>query len=233
MNAVFVAAAIALASPTPNAATAGAPLREVVYHVSYTRHERLTQEGFPDAAAPQLAVQGADQTDQGTITVDVMAIANDSLAVKVTESWNQHPRPATFLGNIGPNGALHFGGQPTSEAADAILPIFGPEWMAGNPVDAGVKWSSTYSSTDAEIVTNYDVTSADAGFITIAEQQSVTVKAVRGLGGFMSGTIVYNPAKLVPISLKLERRSSHSSLDASDTETMVINVSRVSDSLDP
>src|SRR5215813_3220886 len=98
MIAFVIAAATATAAPSV-AVAADLPLREVVYHVSYTRHERLAGESFGGGVNPVPVVQGADETDEGTVTVDVMAVSADTLGVKLTESWNQRPRPAIFLGN--------------------------------------------------------------------------------------------------------------------------------------
>src|ERR1700724_276578 len=95
--ALIVAGVAAAASPGP-ASPAAAPIREVVFRVSYTRHERLSEESYGGGYDPRPVVQGADQSDEGTVTVDVMAVAADTLGLRVTESWNQRPRPATFLG---------------------------------------------------------------------------------------------------------------------------------------
>jgi hypothetical protein len=230
--AFIVAGAAAVASPSP-ASPADQPLREVVFHVSYTRHERIAGESYGGGFDPRPVVQGADQTDEGTITVDVMAVAADTLGVRVSESWNERPRRATFLGNVSPDGVLHFGAQPISEAATVLLPIFGPKWMHDEPVDAGAKWNVTFADRDAAVNTDYEVTAAQAQTVTVRETQTVNVKSVHGLSAFATGTITYKANLLVPLTIKLERRSSRGDADNSDFESMIININRVSDTLDP
>lgn len=233
MIAALVIAAAAAAAQPSGPSPADSPLREVVYHVSYARHERLSEGSYGGGIDPRPAVQGADQSDQGTVTIDVMAVASDTLGVRVRESWNQRPRPATFLGNVAPDGALHFGDQPLSEASTILLPAFGPNWMHDEPIDVGAKWTVHYTGTDADVTTDYKVVSADGDTVTIRENQTVDVRSVRGLDANTSGTITYKAGLLVPIAIELERRSSRVDVDEVDYETMDINIDRVSDSLDP
>ena len=137
MLALILAAGLAAADPSQTAAPAtnpGAPVREIQYKVSYTRHERLTQEQFGGDVPPQ---QGADASDDGTLTVDVMAVANNSLGVRLTEAWNAIRKPFTYAGTIGPDGSLNFGGQPLNEATVDLLPFFGPLWANGQTLDVG------------------------------------------------------------------------------------------------
>ncbi len=230
--ALVIAAATATAAPSPTAA-ADAPLREVVYRVSFTRHERLSGESYGGGADPRPVLQGADQTDEGTVTVDVMAISADTLGVRLKETWKERPRPATYFGNVAPDGAVHFGDQPISEASSILLQIFGTKWMHDQPLDSGAKWDVKYSNREASFLTNYEVVGMNADTVTVRETQTVQVQSVHGLNAFMTGTIEYKAALLVPVEIKLERRSSRGDADTSDVETMVLNIDRVSDTLDP
>jgi hypothetical protein len=229
--ALVIAAATATAQPTV-AATGDTPLREVVYHASYTRHERITDGSYTGDFFPHPNVGGNDQTDDGTVTVDVMAIASDTLGIRLTESWRLHPRPAKYLLNVSPDGALHFGDQPISEPSIMLLPMFGPLWMHGQPLDPGAKWTVKYQDREAAVTTSYDVTSVSDTMVTVQETQKVDVQSVHGMTSVTTGTIVYNAGRLVPIRISLERRSTHGDADNTDDETMVINVDRVSDTLD-
>lgn len=232
--ALVIAAATATAAPSP-AAAADTPLREVVYHVSFTRHERLAGQSYGGGADPRPVSQGADQTDEGTVTVDVMAISADTLGVRLRETWKERPRAATYLGNVAPDGAVHFGDQPISEASSILLQVFGTKWMHDQPLDSGAKWYVKYSNREASFLTNYEVvgTNPDADTVTVRETQTVQVQSVHGLNAFLTGTIKYKAALLVPVEIRLERRSSRGDADTSDVETMVLNIDRVSDSLDP
>ena len=228
--ALVIAAAASSGAPSPTASDP--PLREVVFHVSFTRRERVTDGSYIGLFIPRPHVQSADDSEDGTITVDVMAVAADTLGVRVMESWSQRPRTATFLGNIAPDGALHFGSQPLSEVALALLPMFGPKWMHDEPVDTGVKWNTKYADREADISTDFEVVSTQDELVDVRETQSVQVRSARGLSAFTTGTIVYKASLLVPVELRLERRASRGGTDDSDDETMVINVDRVSDTLD-
>jgi len=232
--ALIIAAATATAAPSPTVADAS-PLREVVYRVSFTRHERLSEESYGGGADPRPVTQGADQTDEGTVTVDVMAVSADTLGVRLRETWKERPRPATFFGNVAPDGAVHFGDQPISEASSILLQVFGTKWMHDEPLDPGAKWDVKYVNREASFLTDYEVigTNPDADTVTVRETQRVDVQSVHGLNAFVTGTIQYKAALLVPVGIKLERRSSRGDADNSDVETMVINIDRVSDTLDP
>jgi hypothetical protein len=230
--ALVIAAATATAAPSPTAA-ADAPLREVVYHVSFTRHERLSGESYGGGADPRPVLQGADQTDEGTVIVDVMAVSADTLGVRLKETWKERPRPATFLGNVAPDGAIHFGDQPISEASSILLQVFGTKWMHDEPLDPGTKWDVDFSNREANFKTDYQVIGSNADTVTVQETQTVDVQSVHGLNAFTTGTIQYKAALLVPVQIKLERRSSRGDADNSDIETMILNIDRVSDTLDP
>jgi len=228
-----IAIAAATATAVPALPAADTPLREVVYRVSFTRHERLAGESFGGGIDPRPVEQGADQTEDGTLTVDVMAVSQDTLGVRLKETWSEHPRPATYFGNIAPDGAVHFGDQPISEASSILLQVFGTKWMHDQPIDPGAKWDVRIANREATVVTNYEVVGTDAETTTINESQTVDVQSVHGLNAFTTGTIHYKAALLVPVAIKLERRSSRGDADTSDVETMVINIDRLSDTLDP
>ena len=193
---------------------------------THARHERLAGESFGGGVNPVPVVQGADETDEGTVTVDVMAVSADTLGVRLTESWSQHPRPAIFLGNVSPEGNVRFGGQPISEASSIILPMFGPKWMHDQPLDSGAKWDVKYANREADILTNYEVVGSAEDTVTVREAQRVEVHSVHGLDAFSTGTITYKAGLLVPVDVKIERRSSRGDADNSVYEIMVINISR-------
>jgi hypothetical protein len=153
--------------------------------------------------------------------------------VRLRETWKERPRPATFLGNVAPDGAVHFGDQPISEASSILLQIFGTKWMHDEPLDSGTKWDVNFSNRDANFKTDYQVVGSNADTVTVQETQTVEVQSVHGLNASTTGTIQYKAALLVPVQIKLERRSSRGDADNSDVETMILNIDRVSDTLDP
>ena len=89
-----------------------------------------------------------------------------------------------------------------------------------------------YADPSVDVSTTYEVSKVDASGVTVQESQTVKVTSARGMSGFTTGTILYKPSLLVPISGKLERRSGSGDAGSSDTETMVVNFTRTSDTLD-
>lgn len=242
---LFAAAAAAVAASAAAAAPADstAPLREVVYKVSYTHHQSLNIGTYGGYAAGADNVGGAsggapvsqraDVSDEGTITVDVMAQANNALGVKLTELWRQHPRAQTYQGEVAPDGSLNFGTQPISEASIELLPFFGPLISNGNTLDVGVKWTVNADTPAVSVTTNYAIKSITDNGVTIDETKTIKVKGTAGMDSTITGSVVYLAPKLVPISGKIIRRSSKGGASDSNSDEMIINFSRTSDSLDP
>ena len=241
----FLAAVAVAASPTSAPVAAGAPLREVIYKVSYTRRESLTlatyggRDSGGDNASPANGAapssQNADVSDEGTVTVDVMAIANDALGVKVTELWRQHPRPQVFMGAITPDGSINFGNQPISEVSTSLLPFFAPQITARQEsLDVGTAWTVKVDVPVALVTTSYAVTAlGDNDRITLQVDETIKVKGTAGMDSSVSGSVVYLAPKLVPISGKLVRHSYRNSASDSNTDDMIVNFQRTSDTLDP
>ena len=242
LAATVIAAASAPAASAPPAADA--PLREVVYKVSYTHHQSLNVQAFggydtggggnvggANGGAP--ISQRADVSDEGTITVDVMAVAHDAIGVKLTETWRQHPRPQVFQGEITPDGSLRFGSQPITEVAASLLPFFGPKFSNSQALDVGVKWTSNDDGPVASIATTYEVKSINDNRVTIAETEVIKAKGAAGMDSSISGSVVYLAPKLVPISGKMVRHSSKSGASDTDVVDMILNFNRTSDTLDP
>jgi len=240
-------AALAMAATTPDASAsaapaANAPLREVVYKVSYTDRQTKNIEayggydpsggnmGAANGGAP--VSQGAGLSDEGTVTVDVMATANNALGMRVTELWRQHPRPQLFNGAVAPDGSLNFGSQPISEVSSYLLPFFGPLIANGQTLDVGVKWTVNADTPAVSATTTYEVKAVDDKGVTIQENRTVKVKGTAGMDASISGTIVYLAPKLVPISGKIERHSSRGGASETDVDDMILTFNRTSDTLD-
>ena len=239
----LIAAAVVVAAASPAPADNSAPLREVVYKVSYTHHSTLDEGAFggydmkgdnnsaANGSAP--ISQRADVSDEGTVTVDVMAQANNSLGIKLTESWRQHPRAQVFQGVILPDGSINFGSQPISEVSASLLPFFGTQISGGQKsLDVGVKWMTNSDSPAATVATTYEVKSVGDTGVTIQENTTVKVKGTAGMDSSISGSIVYLAPKLVPISGKIVRHSSRSGASSNNLEDMIVNFQRQSDTLD-
>ncbi|MDE2573576.1 MAG: hypothetical protein KGM44_13765 [bacterium] len=213
------------ASPAPTAK----PLREVVFKASYTRREALQVEHY--GAVPPDAF-GHSTGDDGTITVDVMAVGRNTLGIRLTESWKQAPRTATYLGNVAPEGTVNFGNQPISGCARDLLVFFGPSVTQSQPMAPGVAWTSKLDAKDVSVSTNYTVAKVDGSIVTINETRTIAVHAARGMDSQLGGWVTYKPSKLVPIAGQLTELRQASSASGNDTIQSIVNFTRLSDTLD-
>lgn len=245
-------AAVVVASGAPTAAPASAPpaavaplkpLREVVYRVSYSRRRDVMLERFaglhiglrPREASDSMS---PDQTstiaqDEGTITVDVILVANDGIRVRVTERWNARTQPSTFVGNVMANGAVGFGDQELSLVSRSLLPFFGRHFAAGGALTAGSTWDVRYTDPAVDADTRYTVKDDDGTAVALDELETVKVKLPRGTDSMTTGTVRYKPSMLVPLSGTLRRRALSSVPNVDLEITFTMNFERVSDTFDP
>lgn len=226
------------------ASTGAAPLREVVYKVSFTRRLEVSQETYggsvqdPNAAgtvvsqAPPFAQAGSDATDSGTVTVDVMQVAGDALGIRVTESWTGSTPSATYLGNVSPDGSINFTGGQLNECTRAILEYFGADVMAGEPANIGVAWTRVAKGDSGDITTNYSVGSIEGALAGIHEQTTIKSKSVAFIDSVTTTDLKYKPAELVPISGQVVMHASQSGASSVTNVTTIGNFTRVSDTHD-
>src|ERR1700682_3712229 len=87
-----------------------APIREVVYKASFTRRLDANQEVYGGQVAdasghmhqnPPFNSREGITADSGTITIDVMQVAGDTLGIRLTEHWEGKTPSDTYLGNVG------------------------------------------------------------------------------------------------------------------------------------
>lgn len=205
--ALVVAAAVGTATPQP--------LREVVYNVSYTRRTTATA--------------GAAVTDHGTVTVDVMAISNNSLGLKVTERWGKNPAALIALGTVQPTGNLVFAPGALNDVTDLLLPYFSPHLVPDKPLLPGVAWTVKDDRKTLTAKTTYTVTMAQGTSVTINVKQNVTVRDVTQSRISTSGSVVYEPRLLVPLSGDFTKKLSLQVSGAPQTVTLALHFARSSD----
>ncbi len=222
---IVAATAIAAAAPSAN----DRPLREVVYKVSYTnRQEVFTDQFGVLRPTPNLAVT----TDEGRITVDVMAVSETQLAIKLVEDWHSHRAPATYLGNVSAEGMVNFGNQDIGEVARALLPFFGARFTGYQRLDEGAQWTATSHQDAADTQTTYVVTNVDGPIVTLQQTQSIVVKGGDGILFTSSGKVRYEPSRLVPISASLHNQALSTTPSSSNELIENLNFDRISDTRD-
>lgn len=228
----------------PNVADADLkPVREVVYKVSYTRRDELSIEtyggqvsvptgnGIVTINEPAPTAKGATTGDKGTITVDVMAVAQDALAIRVTERWDGKSAPITFLGNVTTAGIVNFD-SALSETARSLLPFFGTLFAQNRTLDEGSHWTLNFNGSAADVTTTYTVEKIDGPVVMLNESQKVTLKSAQGMDLTATGKVQYKPSLLVPISGSVYSRALRTTPSSTNEITTIINFERLSDSRD-
>jgi hypothetical protein len=219
------------ASPAPASSSApAAPLREIVYKVFQT-----------DSAADVSANYGGTNSgsdsgwDQGTLTIDVVQVfAGDLIEVHASEAWNQlGGKPFAATGYVAPDGTLTLVSGTYSAVMETLLPYIATGFIASHDMTVGTAWDLSADADKVRYEHHYAITKIDGPDVTI----SVNGKMTRsGIGMFPSteqDTIVYRPARLVPISGKFSIRSRSSSGSTDVTVTHDLQFQRVSDTKDP
>ena len=234
-------------APTPSASsapasTAAASLREVVYRVTFTRRLEVSGETYGGSVgnpvnndvlqAPAFSHANGDATDSGTVTVDVMQVADDALGVRVTEHWDGATPSGTYLGNVASDGTVNFKDGQLNECSREILEFFGSDVMAGQPANAGVAWSRIVKGQSADVNTAYSVGAIVGAIANIHEVSTTKSKSVTVLDSVATVDVQYKPAMLVPVSGRVVVHASQSGPSSVMNVTTVDNFERVSDSRD-
>jgi hypothetical protein len=217
------------ASPAPAASSAPAgPLREIVYKISLTDSSSGTATDYGGTAA------GSNSGwDQGTLTIDVLQVlAGDILAVHVSEAWNNLGGKAyAATGYVEPDGTLRIVAGTYSAVMETVLPYVASGFIASHDMTLGTAWDLSADADKVHYEHHYAITKIDGADVTITVNGQMN-----GMGMFPTteqDTIIYRPARLVPISgdFNTKTRSSNGSEDT--TVTHNLHFQRVSDSKDP
>jgi hypothetical protein len=210
---IALVAAAAIGAATPQ------PLREVVYHVSYTRHSTT--------------ISGAGVSDHGVVTVDIMAVSHDALGLKVSERWTKNPAALVALGTVQPTGNLVFAPGAMSDVTDQLLPYFAPRFVPQRPLQPGVTWNVKDQRKSLSATTTYSVTALQGTSVTINVKQVVNVHDATNSQISSRGSVVYEPRLLVPLSGDFTKHLSVRISGALQTVTLSLHFARASDTREP
>lgn len=227
-----IAAAFAIAATAPVATPK--PLREVVYRATYSRRSNHVQEVFggnrPDPYGSTIRLT----SDAGTITVDVIAVADDGIAVSVTEQFGTTGRPQTTPVVVLPDGSLSYGTSDLNDATVALLPFFAARFVsAQQSLDVGASWIRQISGGGYAVATRYTVHRVDGPIVTIDELRTITNRTARGSDATVSGSVDYKPRVLCPVAGSLIERTSTVGIDFNEDVILSLEFERVSDTNDP
>lgn len=228
-------AVLAAASVQPAAAAApapGAPLRSIVYKVATSLNTSQTYEVYGGTAQPP--GQSNDvQTNRGTVTIDVMAVANNALGIRVTEVWNSLLRPVVFNGNVAPDGTVSFPPSSINDVTRELLPFLGPTFAPADQMAAGGHWRVDYDNGGVSIETQFAVADIKDKLVSLHETQTVRPTTGMGMTINVNGNVKYEPSILAPISGHVVKRMSQSAAEGASTSTLDLTFERVSDTKDP
>lgn len=224
------ATAAAAAAAAPAAAAPAGPLREIVYKIGQTESASGTTSDYGGTAT------GSDSGwDQGTLTIDVLQVMKgDILGVRASEAWNSAGgKPFAVTGYLAADGTLSLVSGMYGAVMETVLPYLASGFVASHDMTVGTTWTLTGDADKVHFEHRYTVTKIDGADVTITVNGTMTGA---GMGMFPStetDTIVYRPARLVPISgdFTIRTRSSNGAED--QTVTHNLHFQRISDSKDP
>jgi len=215
------------ASATP--ATAPGPLREIVYKIAQTDSASATSTDYTGTSG------GSDSGwDQGTLTIDVtQVLSGNILAVRASEAWNDlGGKPYAATGYVAEDGTLSIVAGTYSAVMETLLPYVSTGFIASHDMLVGTSWDLAGDSGKVHFQHHYAVTKIDGTDVTISVDGTMSGS---GMGMFPStekDTVVYRPARLVPISgdFTIRTRSSNGEEDAISTHNF--HFQRISDTND-
>jgi hypothetical protein len=225
LSAAAFAAALAVCSLAVSGRTALAagtqiaPLREVVFNVSYERRV--------GASATTIS------RDHGTVTVDVMAVHNNALGVKISERWTRSPATIVALGTIEPSGQLDFAPGALSDTTIQLLPFFAPLFAPQELGAVGVAWTVTEQKPPLDAHTRYSVTKIQGTAVSIKVAQRISISDATHAQISASGAVVYEPHLLVPLSGDITRKLTATVGASAETISLQLHFARASDTREP
>jgi hypothetical protein len=223
-------AALLAASPVAQAR----PLREVVYRANYSRRSNTVRDRYRGATRDQYGENIDMVSDSGLITVDVLAVADDGISVRVTEQFGSPPRPLTTMVIIFPDGTLRYGANDLNDTSVALLPFFGAKFVEADQVlDVGSSWTRELHGGPYAVDTKFTVEKIDGPIITLNEARTIRNRTVNGSDATVTGSVDYKPQLLCPVAGTLTERTSSVGLDYNADITVSLQFQRVSDTNDP
>ncbi len=220
-----------VASPAPAASSAPAgPLREIIYNIAETDSSSGTATDYGGTAG------GSDSGwDQGKLTIDVLQVlAGDIIAVHVSEAWNNLGGKAfAATGYVGPDGTLSIVQGTYSAVMETILPYVATGFIASHNMTLGTAWDLSGDADKVHYEHHYAITKIDGADVTITVNGKMTGAGMAMFPTTEQDSIVYRPARLVPISGDFTTRTRSSNGSEDSTVTHNLHFQRVSDTRDP
>jgi hypothetical protein len=223
LGALLAAATGPSAQPT---ATAAPWLRQVVYNVTIGEKATGAVVQYEGRSSG-----GSTSSDRGVVTVDVMAVANDSLGLEVTELMGKKGSPYTFKGAVTPDGTVLFQAGSIEDVTRELLQYFAPQFLPVDKTTVGQSWTVNYDRAGTQVQSQYTITKIDGDLMTLREQQKAKFSTYNETAT-TDGTIVIKPSVLAPISGDVHKRLEGFTGGSENTRELTLHFERVSDSRD-
>jgi hypothetical protein len=210
---ISAAAAGALTAGIACAQGTAAPVRHLVYNfdVSLDTTSTVHDSGIGgDGPVSGSSDYRAGTSDQGTIAVDVMQVQPDTgLVVKIAENArNRRDSVPTVCVTYGDGAVIcdQSHGQLNEEELN-LLRFLGRNFVNPALMDAQNHWR--YSSNDAQSseTNDYTIAKTTGDVLDIDYQRVLKVAGANAYDATTDGTMTYNKAMVMPVSIKEETRT--------------------------
>jgi len=235
----FIAASALSTVPAFAVETSSAPLRHLVYAFTYNvgTTDSVHSSGIGgDGPASGVSDYRGGTEDKGTLTVDVMQVANDGgIVLKISEkARDARTADPALCAVYGVTGAVIC--DPNAKVNDeemALLRVLGRNFVDPTEFDANRHWKRGQSGGAVNETADYTAGTVDSsGIMPITMLRVTEVTGAQGYKETTNGTISYNLALSVPTRLTQDAiiRQEQGMGNSHRQETKV-EISLVSDSM--
>ncbi len=224
-RALAAAAALLFVSTAANAAETARPLRVLVFDVTYTAHSTRALKtsglvvdprggGMHNIAGSGTAERQMDGTDQGKLTVDVVAATSEGALVVDASFAGVNSQPPVRV-VVYSDGRLSWNpAQPLSQAAVRVLPLLARGLVSDKDVSPGSSWTIPAPAPQKGGLT-YRVKHVDG------DRATIEIEGTRGLSGsdeYEHASTLYATDMLAPLTLAFDAHI-HRQLGVDDSLT--------------
>jgi len=237
--AFIAASALSTMSAFADQAPSSAPLRHLVYSFTYNvgTTDSIHSSGISgDGPASGVSDYRGGTNDKGTLSIDVMQVANDGgLVVKISEQARETRSAEPALCAVyGVTGSVIC--DPNAKVNDeemALLRILGRDFVDPTQFDAKRHWQRGQSGGNITETADYTAGTLDtSGIMPITMQRVTQVSGAQGYKETTNGTINYNIALSIPTHLTQDAIvRQEQGMGNSHRQETKLDISLVSDSM--
>jgi len=216
-------------SPAPEPAASAAapkPLRHLVYSVTVevqTQTDMRTR-AVDAAMGGNTEHYAASGTSLGTVTCDVVGVADGNLLVDVTENASERSSATKRVAVQNDGGLIFLPNQGAlTEEESELVSLLAPGLMGGERA-VGDSWTARQKSPNYTTAKTFRLTDVkNAADISLAVEEVYTRSGSEALSGTVVGTVEYDPGRLVPLYVKLDKTTHQDSTEGYKTRKLGMN----------